>query len=98
MAPIFCGAISDLRSISRRFQNGRTGKNVDLQQDRAFGDLHMYGPQQQHSHVHRSWSVPAMRPSSATVSYSAVKDQLVALSLEIEVRERAPGDLVGVWR
>ena len=27
-----------------------------------------------------------MRPSSATVTYSAVKDQLVSLSLEIEVR------------
>lgn len=27
----------------------------------------------------------AMRPSSAAVTYSAVKDQLVSLSLEIEV-------------
>lgn len=31
--------------------------------------------------------MPAMRPSSAAVAYSAVKDQLVSLSLEIEVRE-----------
>ncbi len=30
----------------------------------------------------------AMRPSSAAVTYSAVKDQLVSLSLEIEVRTR----------
>lgn len=39
--------------------------------------------------------MPAMRPSSAAVVYSAVKDQLVSLSLEIEVRERL---LATEWR
>lgn len=31
--------------------------------------------------------VVAMRPSSATATYSSVKDQLVSLSLEIEVNK-----------
>lgn len=37
--------------------------------------------------VMRTRSMRATRPSSATVAYSAVKDQLVSLSLEIEVRD-----------
>lgn len=35
--------------------------------------------------------MPAIRPSSAAVAYGAVKDQLVSLSLEIEVREKTSG-------
>ena len=35
--------------------------------------------------------MPAIRPSSAAVAYGAVKDQLVSLSLEIEVREKTAG-------
>lgn len=77
-----CGPIRLLEQKGRRRSRQRVLETVDVG-DRCGRSLRA------EPHL-----MPAMRPSSAAVAYSAVKDQLVSLSLEIEVRERITGEFM----